>query len=433
MPKAPTSPPIPLNGLFPIAKPSGPTSMAVIESITPLLLDSRLFDDPDQPRIAKPKGRKRNAHHQGVKVGQGGTLDPLADGVLVIGVNRGTKHLNRFLLCTKEYESTGLLGASTTTYDSQGPILSTARFDHITREDVERVLDRFRGQIKQTPPIFSALKMDGKPLYEYARESKPLPRAIETRECTVSIDLIDFQPASSVPGDGGHTYAWPSARLSADDKAVFRRLTQLVHDSNATADDVAVPVPDLAAADVAERTPAGTRPPAFTIRMTVSSGTYVRSIVHDIGLALGCAAHVVKLTRTRQGEFALHGDEEALAGPSTAGAVPAPAAQVDEEEAANEAAPASAAAAPGPVTGAIPWAVWERAIAERKATLAAEKQEAEELRAAGATGEEIAAQVGRGAIYARRRAGELKEWETELLKRFQAVDTAYVHNSGVKR
>lgn len=71
----------------------------------------------------------------------------------MIGVNRGTKHLNRFLECTKEYESIGLLGASTSTYDSEGPILSTGDFDGVTREDVERVLDQFRGKIKQTPPM----------------------------------------------------------------------------------------------------------------------------------------------------------------------------------------------------------------------------------------------------------------------------------------
>lgn len=83
----------------------------------------------------------------------------------MLGVGRGTKHLSEFLSCSKvshrarslsdrqEYESIGLLGASTTTYDSEGPILATAPFDGITREDVERVLDRFRGKITQTPPM----------------------------------------------------------------------------------------------------------------------------------------------------------------------------------------------------------------------------------------------------------------------------------------
>jgi tRNA pseudouridine55 synthase len=82
MPKASSNPILPLNGLFPIAKPSGPPSMRLIDSITPLLLDSKLFYDPDRMRPLDKKKRKSNLTHMGLKIGQGGTLDPLADGVL---------------------------------------------------------------------------------------------------------------------------------------------------------------------------------------------------------------------------------------------------------------------------------------------------------------------------------------------------------------
>lgn len=100
MPKAPSSPPYPLNGLFPIEKPSGPSSyvqleldshryplrrgrMRCIDMITPLLLESRLFDDPEKLRQPQSKAKKKqNKTHMGLKIGQGGTLDPLADGVL---------------------------------------------------------------------------------------------------------------------------------------------------------------------------------------------------------------------------------------------------------------------------------------------------------------------------------------------------------------
>lgn len=82
MPKASGNPVLPLNGLFPIAKPSGPPSMRLIDSITPLLLDSKLFYDPDRMRMPDNKKRKSNLTHMGLKIGQGGTLDPLADGVL---------------------------------------------------------------------------------------------------------------------------------------------------------------------------------------------------------------------------------------------------------------------------------------------------------------------------------------------------------------
>ncbi|CAD6566425.1 MAG: hypothetical protein TREMPRED_002578 [Tremellales sp. Tagirdzhanova-0007] len=246
--------------------------------------------------------------------------------------------------------------------------------------------------------------MDGKPLYEYARESKPLPRAIPTRKCTVSIDLIDFIPASRTLQDGGHEYHWPSELLSVEDKAVFRRLTELVSQAQQATPDVPEPlVPDLGAEQVSEVSPKGLRPPTFTVKMTVSSGTYVRSIVHEIGLALGCAAHVVKLTRTRQGEFVLHGNDKAYAH------------EEDQGTEAEESSPVR------PSTSCIPWSVWERAIAERKATIEAEKAGREASSAAGDSAEEVDQQYGDEAIFVKRRTGELKEWENELLRRFVAV------------
>lgn len=285
--------------------------------------------------------------------------------------------------------------------------------------------------------------MDGKPLYEYARESLPLPRPIPVRECEVSIELIDFQPASVEPGDGGHTYRWPTKLLSTEEKGVFRKLTDMVHKaSEAEHQPAADPaVPDLERPDVPEVSEkTGLRPACFTVRMTVSSGTYVRSIVHDIGLALGCAAHVVKLTRTRQGQYSLYGDEEALAANAAqqadaeASTAPAPAEQPapadeDSEEAAMKSTtaaepskPISASTAPsGPSTGSIPWAVWEKALDERKAMLAAEQQEREEAEASGLSPEEAATRFSREAIMARRRERPLQEWEHEVLRRFVSV------------
>ncbi|WWC60209.1 tRNA pseudouridine(55) synthase [Kwoniella dejecticola CBS 10117] len=468
MPKSPSVPPLPLNGLFPIAKPSGPSSMKVIDSITSLLLDSKLFDDPERRRHARgQRNKKKNTSHLGLKIGQGGTLDPLADGVLVIGVNRGTKHLNKFLECSKEYESIGLLGCITTSMDSDDPVLSTASWEHVTREDIEKVLDKFRGEIYQVPPIFSALKMDGKPLYEYARESKPLPRPIPTRKCTVSIELLDFKPASVIPGDGGHEYRWPEKRLSEEEKKVFRKLTDIVSQagteptkpkstapviSEEEAQNASTPVdtpkqdadsaevaekknestfvPDLEKPDYPEISPInGLRPPTFKVKMTVSSGTYVRSIVHDIGVALGCGAHVVKLTRTRQGEFSLYGDEEALASSSTTSTsttatVTAPAEGGEGESTSTSKAEEALALKgenAGPTGGSIPWSVWTRAMQEREQMLERERTEKEEAMMSGASAEEIHTQWSPDAIRQRRHAGEMKEWEVELLRRFVPV------------
>ncbi|TXT10936.1 hypothetical protein VHUM_01687 [Vanrija humicola] len=412
--------------------------MQVIEAINPLLLESRLFEDSAKGEqharnIANSKfqKRKRNTTNEGLKIGQGGTLDPLADGVLVIGVNRGTKHLQRFLDCTKEYESIGILGATTTTMDAEGEMMSTCVSDSITREDVESVLDKFRGKIMQTPPIFSALKMDGKPLYEYAREGKPLPRAIPTRECEVSIELVDFKPAEVVPGDGGHTYRWPEKRLSPEETATFRKLDQMV--SDAAGDAPAQPKLDFDSVvpEVSEKT--GLRPATFTVRMTVSRGTYVRSIVHDIGLALGCGAHVVKLTRTRQGEFVLLSDEAALKAHDEAQAAAAAAPDIDDEEAAMNAGPSSSSSAQlgqnNQTIPCIPWEVFQRALKERTETIEAEKAEREEMVMAGASGDEINQKLGKKAILARRRQGDLKEWEVEVLRRFVPVSLPIVRDS----
>ena len=103
MPKSVRLPDFPLSGLVPIEKPSGPTSMRVIDMIKPLLAESRLFHDPKavSAEDIKAEVKKLMKHRGGLKIGQGGTLDPLADGVLVIGVNKGTKQLGQFLHCTK--------------------------------------------------------------------------------------------------------------------------------------------------------------------------------------------------------------------------------------------------------------------------------------------------------------------------------------------
>lgn len=277
--------------------------------------------------------------------------------------------------------------------------------------------------------------MDGKPLYEYARENKPLPRAIPVRECNVEIDLIDFTPAQVTPGDGGHEYKWPAERLDAEKKDVFRKLTQMVHDAGGSDE----PEIDLTAPEypeVSEKT--GLRPAAFKIRMTVSSGTYVRSIVHDIGLALGCGAHVVLLQRTRQGEFVLDAPDvervdakrAAEDAEEAASAEAAAKAQADaEEEAMNHLNAAAAqagsakdvhalAAKPGRTTACVPWSVFETAIAKRD-----ERKEAlAQARKDGMSAEEIEMNFPP-------RGEELEEWEEKVLETFHPVPVPVVRDS----
>ncbi|KAJ7111536.1 pseudouridine synthase [Mycena crocata] len=288
MPKA-TMPNIPMSAFFGVVKPSGPTSMSIINDVKLLCARSKLFVDAE--KLEKSKGKKISLRGKNdIKIGQGGTLDPLADGVLVVGVGKATKKLSQFLECTKEYRTTCLLGCETDSYDSDGSRVRLAPWRHVTRDQVEAALAKFRGEIEQTPPIFSALKMDGRPLYEYARKGIPLPRPIEARKVTVhSLELLEWKDT--------HDFRWPAQTFSAEDKKAMETALQ-----GAGADAKLEDAPETPAENEA--------PTAFVLKMRVSSGTYVRSIVHDLAQAVGSAGHVVTLCRSRQGRFALEASEE---------------------------------------------------------------------------------------------------------------------------
>lgn len=162
---------------------------------------------------------------------------------------------------------------------------------------------------------YSALKMDGKPLYEYARLGLPLPRPVEARKCTVhELVLESFQPSRSVEPEGGHAFDWPTKWLADDERANAEKAKRLVDQaaaaaagtegSSSTTEEESQNEPAQQPPSVDQTRPT-VIPPTFTLRMTVSSGTYVRSIVHDVAQAVSSLAHVVVLTRTRQGEFAM--------------------------------------------------------------------------------------------------------------------------------
>lgn len=346
----------------------GMSSAQVIRDCQAHFQDSALF----APALDAERGRrqaesKRQRHQRGrmkrevrVKMGHGGTLDPLATGVLILGVGRGTKALNGFLECTKTYETVVLFGASTDTYDRVGRILRKRSYDDITRARVEAALDAFRGRFHQMPPLYSALKMDGKPLYEYAREGRPIPREIATREVEVSeLELLEwYEP-------GTHSHRWPDEEAAPAEQSVAakfwrREKEQQGSDKTATPEEEEEETRALEAHEsfkreaegrqddlVVERPPkrrrmepkpalmsgalgelpnnpppgrgsnlippppspdapppwTGKGPPAARIRMTVTSGFYVRSFCHDLGDRLGSAALMAELCRTRQKHY----------------------------------------------------------------------------------------------------------------------------------
>lgn len=300
------------NGIFVVRKPKGVTSADVVARVKTVLErqlsnfqsqgrhvpETPSDNEEDEASMARNKGKpgggkpqrhnkRRNKGGGGftLKVGHGGTLDPLASGCLVLGVGTGTKELSHFLTCTKEYVGRGRFGAVTDTYDVEGGVVK--RVDLPTDPPlgpavIEQALAKFRGEIVQLPPIYSALKIDGKRLYEYAREGKPLPdgKKIEARKLTVEeLELLDYFPA---PATSEAAPSEPAQQTEGE-----APLTEQP--------------PTIAAKDITG--------PEFTCRIVSSGGFYVRSFIHDLGEDLGTAAFMTELTRTRQGKLKI---EDAL-------------------------------------------------------------------------------------------------------------------------
>lgn len=127
------------------------------------------------------------------RVGHAGTLDPLATGVLPVGLGQGTRVLEYLAGSSKSYRAKICLGITTDTYDSEGRVTAKASIDALTRPDIERAAARFQGWIEQRPPVYSALKRDGRPLYAYARAGE----AVEALPRPVRIDslaILHFEP-----------------------------------------------------------------------------------------------------------------------------------------------------------------------------------------------------------------------------------------------
>jgi len=155
------------DGVLIVDKPAGPTSHDIVAGVR------RRF------------GLK--------KVGHGGTLDPQATGVLVILVGRGTKLSNLFIGSDKTYEGTMRLGISTDTQDAQGSILRKADFGSVSREQLEAEMRERTGDIHQTPPMVSAAKVDGVPLYKLARKGQTVEREPKLIH-VYQFRLVDFRP-----------------------------------------------------------------------------------------------------------------------------------------------------------------------------------------------------------------------------------------------
>jgi len=161
------------GGVFAVDKPKDVTSADVVQFI----LDT----------ICNVLGGKLT------KVGHGGTLDPNATGVLVLGVGSGTRMLQSFLDGSKAYEAEVMLGSETDTQDCKGSVVAEAAYDHVTNETLDAALPSFIGDIQQVPPMYSALKVNGQRLYRLAHRGIGVER--KARQVTVhKLQVLNFKP-----------------------------------------------------------------------------------------------------------------------------------------------------------------------------------------------------------------------------------------------
>ncbi|HVK27839.1 MAG TPA: tRNA pseudouridine(55) synthase TruB [Nocardioides sp.] len=237
------------SGLVVVDKPGGMTSHAVVA------------------RVRRTLGTR--------KVGHAGTLDPMATGVLVLGVERATRLLGHLMLTEKAYAATVRLGATTTTDDAEGEVTATTDASHLTEARVRDALGAFSGEIDQVPSTVSAIKVDGKRAYALARAGEE----VELKARRVTIHEIE---ADGLRHEGGF--------LDLD------------------------------------------------IRVRCSSGTYIRAIARDLGAALGVGGHLTALRRTAVGPFTLDGantdlDDLAVTPLAAAARASFPALDLDEEQA----------------------------------------------------------------------------------------------------
>ena len=179
------------------------------------------------------------------KVGHAGTLDPMATGVLVLGIGRGTRLLTYLVGSDKDYDATIRLGQATTTDDAEGEVLAGAGVGDLGRARLAAAVSALTGAIRQVPSAVSAIKVDGKRAYARVRAGEQVELA--AREVVVSrFDVLDVRPSTAADG---------------------------------------TPVVDL------------------DVSVTCSSGTYVRALARDLGAALGTGGHLTALRRTRVGAY----------------------------------------------------------------------------------------------------------------------------------
>ncbi|MCH7760672.1 tRNA pseudouridine(55) synthase TruB [candidate division TA06 bacterium] len=217
-------------GLLNLYKPKGPTSFSVCRGIRNILQSHQLTD---------------SSTHKLFKVGHTGTLDPLAEGVLLVCIGKATKVVPFLQQDEKEYVARIRLGQKTETDDAEGKVIQETSVPSFDQKKILKILEEFEGEFEQTPPFYSAVRMGGIRLYHLARKTHKL-----TNSST-------------------HQLPVPKPR-----KVKIFHIKLIRWES-----------------------------PEIEIRVICSPGTYIRSLARDVGERLGCGGHLAALKRTRVGKF----------------------------------------------------------------------------------------------------------------------------------
>ena len=249
--------------------------------------------------VSKVKRALRDGGYPKVKVGHGGTLDPLASGVLPIALGEATKLAGRMLDADKVYDFTIRFGEQTDTLDAEGMVVATSEV-RPTLAEVEAVLGRFTGEIEQVPPVYSALKVDGKRAYDLARAGAEVE--MKTRRVTVyGLKLLPgtgrgTSEAGGGAGDGATGAGGADPSTTAFGGVLERDRVPLTRSWTAGGGPKPQHPPR-----------SGEELEEITLTARVSKGTYIRSLTRDIAQALGTVGYVTMLRRLKAGPFTLDG------------------------------------------------------------------------------------------------------------------------------
>jgi tRNA pseudouridine55 synthase len=210
--------------ILPINKPYTWTSFDIVKKV--------------KNQIGKKLRQELNIRMKSFKVGHAGTLDPLAEGLVIVCTGKATKKISELMADEKEYVATVELGKTTPSYDLETDCDQTFPVDHINEESVKEVLKTFIGEQDQIPPVYSAKNVNGRRAYDYARKGEEL--VLKANKVTITeIELLEYNL------------------------------------------------------------------PRITLKIVCGKGTYIRTLAYDIGKRLNSGGHLVKLIRTRIGNYRL--------------------------------------------------------------------------------------------------------------------------------